>query len=240
MKNTIIKKIFTATNIIILLLILIYIFDRYLPLPKDYTGFNAWLEDAPATENYIFGNCGGLITNYLGYGKGLTNGTAIYRRFTQIFLHGGLLHLIANCVGLFFIGKLTEKRFGWWLTIILFILIGFLETFITDPIYLMISPKGHEELENAISIGASGGIFGLIGVCLASVFFNIKSFKKIDLATIIVLSVYGVLTTYIVSFGWTTVCHNVSFILGIIIGSLLITPFFIIKKRKNRNNSVIN
>ena len=99
----------------------------------------------------IFGNCGGLLTNYLGHGVILDkippdapqlgvelnnstcsgvdiaiyiesviyvsqnptishgvildpSGTQIYRRITQMFMHGGLLHLIANLVGLYFIG----------------------------------------------------------------------------------------------------------------------------------------
>lgn len=81
-------------------------------------------------------------------------------------------------------------------------------------------------------MGASGGIFGLIGALLAAIFFDIKSFKKIGLPTIIVSAAYGFLTTYVVSFGWTTVCHNVAFVLGLAVGTLIILPFFLLKKGK--------
>jgi len=83
-----------------------------------------------------------------------------------------------------------------------------------------------------VSVGISGGVFGLIGCSLAAIFFDIKSFKKIDIATLVVSAIYGVVTTYIVSFGWTTLCHNVALILGLLLGTLLILPFFILKKGK--------
>ena len=72
----------------------------------------------------------------------------------------------------------------------------------------------------------------MIGATLATVFFDLKSFKKISLPTIIVVGIYGFLTTYVVSFGWTTVCHNVAFFLGLALGTLIILPFFLLKKGK--------
>ena len=74
--------------------------------------------------------------------------------------------------------------------------------------------------------------FALIGLGFAVLCFDIKSFKQIDKPTIIVSAIYGILTTYVVSFGWTTVCHNVSMILGLIFGVVIILPFFILKKGK--------
>ncbi len=225
-----IKKFITATNILILILFVLYLLDCYLPLPEGYTGYTAWDNDLPPVLNYIMGSCGGLLTNSMAMGGALADGNAVYRHFTQMFLHGGLLHLTANIIGLFFIGNYAEKRFGWWLTIILFVLTAFVESYITDPLYLAICPSKAEEVASTISNGASGGVFGLAGAALASIFFDIKSFKKIDKPTIIVSALYGILVTYVVSFGWTTVCHNVGFCLGLAIGSLIILPFFILKK----------
>lgn len=227
-----IKKLFTATNILIVILLIIYLLDRFLPFPEGYTGYNAWIEDVPPAFNYIFGSCGGLLTNYMARGEILENGTAIYRSITLMFLHGHILHLIANLVGLYFIGNYAEKRFGWWLAYIIYFAVGFIESFITDPLFLAIAPSQSAIVTEQPSMGASGGIFGLIGASLATVFFDLKSFKKIGLPTIIVVGIYGFLTTYVVSFGWTTVCHNVAFILGLALGTLIILPFFLLKKGK--------
>ncbi len=232
MKKFDFKKHVTVTNILIVILILIYILDRFLPFPSGYDGYNAWDDESSPVFNYILGSCGGLLTNYMAVGSTLVpNGLALYRRLTNMFLHGHILHLIANLVGLYFIGNYAEKRFG-WLTYVLFTIVSFVEGFITDPLYAAITSTPEEELLAIPTMGASGGIFGLIGVTLAAIFFDIKSFKKIDNTTIIVSAVYGFLTTYVVSFGWTTVCHNVAMILGLIIGVIIILPFFLLKKGK--------
>lgn len=232
MKKANYKKYLTATNILILILTVFYLLDHYLPLPQNYSGFY-WANEDKGAIGYIFGYCGGLLTNLLGTGKVLDpNGTEVYRYATHMLLHRHLLALITNLVGLYFIGNYAEKRFGWWLTYIIFIVVGVAEVFITDPLYIAMAPSKAEEVATTVAVGASGGIFALIGASLAALFFDIKSFKKIGKPTIIVSAIYGVLTTYVVSFGWTTVCHNVSLILGLILGVMLILPFFLLKKAK--------
>ena len=228
-----ITDLLTATNILIVVMFILYLLDCYLPLPEGYTGYTAWYDDSPAVLNYLLGSCGGLLTNYLGMGTTLTPYTnAAYRHITQMFLHGGLLHLIANLVGLFFIGNYTEKRFGWWLTLILFFLTGFIESYITDPLFAAMFPKQAEEMYGTVSVGASGGVFGLMGASVAAIFYDMKSFKHIKKPTLIVSAVYGIIVTYVVGFGWSTMCHNVALLLGLAIGALIILPFFILKKRK--------
>lgn len=228
------KKYLTATNIFMLVIIIFYLLDRYLPFPEGYNGFKTENEEV-TTFDYIFGFCGGLLTNYMGFGGVV--GSQLYRRITNMLLHGHLLHIIANLVGLYYVGNYTEKRFGWWMTYILFFLVGFLESFITDPLFLLMVPAKAEEQAVLVTVGSSSGIFGLMGVSLAAIFFDIKSFKKIGKPTIIISAVYGVLTTYTISFGWTTVCHNVSLILGLVIGTLLILPFYLLKKGKFSNKN---
>mgnify|MGYP001027423996 FL=1 len=227
------KKLVTAPNIMIVILVVLYLFDCYLPLPDGYTGYNGWVDDLSPTANYILGYCGGLLKTYMARVPGVPGGQAVYRHLTMMFMHGGLLHLIANCVGLYFIGNYAVKRYGKWLPIVLYFLIGFIEGFITDPLYAaMVSPEKAEFILSQMTCGASGGIFGLVGIGVAAIFFDIKSIKKIDKPTLIVSAIYGVLTTYVVSFGWTTVCHNVALVLGIAFGTAIILPFFLLKKGK--------
>lgn len=234
------KNYFTATNIMIAILLVFYLLDKYLPLPKDYKGFNCWINDLSPAVNYIFGWCGGLLMNSMAVGETLVGGMAIYRQFTCMFLHADILHLIANLVGLYFIGNYAEKKYGWWLTYIIYFLVGFLQYLITDPIFAAIAPEKFAETYAMPSCGASGGIFALVGASLAAIFFDIKSFKKIGKPTLIISAIYGVLTTYVVSFGWTTVCHNVSLILGLVCGVVIMLPFFILKKSKFARNNEEN
>ena len=57
------KKHLTVTNGFILVIILVYLLDRFLPFPPGYTGYNAWLDESSAVFNYIFSSCGELVTN---------------------------------------------------------------------------------------------------------------------------------------------------------------------------------
>lgn len=231
-KKSELKNLITATNILIAVIIVIYLLDCYLPLPEGYTGYTSWDSELPPAVNYIFGSCGGLLSNSLAMGGPLENANAVYRHFTQMFLHGGLLHLVANILGLYFIGNFAEKKYGHWLTPLLFVLIAFLESYITDPLYIAMFPAKAEEVAETVSVGASAGIFGLAGAGLCTIFFDMKSFKKIGKPTIIVSVIYGIFTTYIVGWGWTTVCHNVAFLLGLAFGAAIILPFYILRKGK--------
>lgn len=134
-------------------------------------------------------------------------------------------------MGLFFIGNYAQKRFGWWLTLIIFLVTGFIESYITDPLFAAMFPKKVEQLFG-VTVGASGGIFGLIGASLAAILFDIKTFKQIKQPTVIVSAIYGISVTYAIDLGYNTVCHNVAFVLRLVVGTLIIAPFFILKKRK--------
>ena len=128
------KKHLTVTNVFIVVLIVIYFLDRFLPFPSGYDGYMAWDDESSPLFNYIFGSCGGLLTNYMAIGSTLVpNGLGVYRRLTSVFLHGHILHLIANVVGLYYIGNYAEKRFG-WLTYILFTIVSSLSRMRNFPI----------------------------------------------------------------------------------------------------------
>ena len=76
-------------------------------------------------------------------------------------LHAGLIHYILNMFALWFVGSAVELCHGFWQTVLLFVIPAIGGT-ILSAIFL----------PNYISVGASGGIFGLIGACLADVVMN--------------------------------------------------------------------
>jgi rhomboid protease GluP len=79
-----------------------------------------------------------------------------WRLLTSMFLHGGLMHLLANMYGLLFVGIFLEPLLGKTKLLIIYLLTGILAS--------CASLWWHDA---TISVGASGAIFGLYGLFLA-------------------------------------------------------------------------
>lgn len=84
----------------------------------------------------------------------LITGGEYYRLITSMFLHGGLIHILLNMYALYSIGPIVEKIYGPKKYIVIYFVSGILSSLLS---YIM-SP--------AMSIGASGAIFGLLGALL--------------------------------------------------------------------------
>jgi hypothetical protein len=77
-----------------------------------------------------------------------------YVLVTSIFMHGGVEHLLANVLVLIFFGIAVEAELGWRKMLLIF----FLGAFAGDALSLLVYPF------DSIAVGASAGIFALIGV----------------------------------------------------------------------------
>lgn len=86
----------------------------------------------------------------------LTKGGDWWRLLTSTFLHGGLMHLLANICGLIFVGIFLEPLLGRVKYLTAYILTGILASVASIWWY-----------DATVSVGASGAIFGLYGVFLA-------------------------------------------------------------------------
>jgi len=75
-----------------------------------------------------------------------------WRLVTALFLHANLLHLFMNGAGLWIFGSAVEKTMGRWRFLVVFLLAGVLGN-------LLSASMAHYD----VAIGASGGIFGVIG-----------------------------------------------------------------------------
>lgn len=91
------------------------------------------------------------------YGPLVADGD-VWRLVTSIFLHGGLLHLALNGYALAFLGRNLEAFYGPW---------GLFVVFLGSGIGGSIASAA---LSENISVGASGGIFGLLGASLVFAF----------------------------------------------------------------------
>jgi membrane associated rhomboid family serine protease len=81
-----------------------------------------------------------------------------WRLVTALFLHANLLHLAMNGAGLWIFGSAVEKTMGRWRFLVIFLLAGVLGN-------LASAFQAHYD----VAIGASGGIFGVIGAFVVSV-----------------------------------------------------------------------
>ncbi len=86
----------------------------------------------------------------------LTKGGEWWRLLTSTFLHGGLMHLLANMYGLLFVGIFLEPLLGRAKYLTAYILTGILASVASIWWY-----------DATVSVGASGAIFGLYGLFLA-------------------------------------------------------------------------
>ena len=94
-----------------------------------------------------------------------------YRLFAPLILHAGLIHYFINMLALWFIGKAVEQNHGVLNTLVMFMVPG-VGANILSAIFL----------PEYISVGASGGLFGLIGACVTDIAVNWKilSIRKPD------------------------------------------------------------
>ncbi|HOO32582.1 MAG TPA: rhomboid family intramembrane serine protease [Thermotogota bacterium] len=90
------------------------------------------------------------------YGPYVSNGEW-YRLMTANFLHGGLLHLFFNSYALFYFGIIVEKVFTSQKFIFIYIISGVVGNLLTQVFFPSVP-----------SVGASGAIFGLIGLMFAA------------------------------------------------------------------------
>jgi membrane associated rhomboid family serine protease len=84
---------------------------------------------------------------------------------TATFLHAGIGHLLMNASMLLVFGRTIERNHGWLHTATLFLstsVCSFMVSALLQP--------------NWIMVGASGGIFGLVGTCVGDIVLNSRFF----------------------------------------------------------------
>lgn len=207
MKN---KKFLTATNIIILICIVVYFVDWFILGGSIEGEFSIVFAGIDVGKNKLFQQILGFNYGKLYEFMALTtvNGKILnfWQPFTYIFMHQFLLHLIFNLIALSIVGNKIEKEENWSLTLFIFIIVGVVGVLICDAIV----PA------DSSAAGTSIALFGLIGAALGMCFTNKGFIKTFSKKSIIYLVIYGLLFTY-TSGTWTMVAHNTGLILGLLI-----------------------
>ena len=124
-------------------------------------GVNGWNIESFSVNPMIGPSASTLISLGAKYSNMIVNQNDIWRLVTPMFLHAGLIHYIFNMMALWFVGIAVESIHGFAAASIIFTISAIGGTLLSAIF-----------LPQYISVGASGGIFGLIGSCLADIVMN--------------------------------------------------------------------
>ena len=91
----------------------------------------------------------------------ILQGKYLWTFFTSMFMHGGLFHIFANMFSLLFIGSLVEKILGVKRYIYFYLISGLLA-----GVFFVLSSLIFTADLNTFAVGASGAVFGLVGLLM--------------------------------------------------------------------------
>ncbi|MBN9296608.1 MAG: rhomboid family intramembrane serine protease [Filimonas sp.] len=149
-----------------------------------------------------------------------------FRLITNVFQHGGVIHLLFNMYALISVGIFLEPLLGKWRYLTVYLACGILASLTS------IWWSGER-----VSVGASGAIFGLYGVFLALLTTNHleKSVRNSLLQSI------GVFVLYNLVYGMKGGIDNAAHIGGLVSGFVFgyVYYYFFISKKDNASASMI-
>jgi len=124
---------------------------------------NGWKVE-PLNENPMIGpSADTLVKMGAKVTEKIVNENQGWRLLSSTVLHAGLVHYFINMLALWFVGGAIETSHGSIAALIIFIISAVGGT-VMSAIFL----------PEYITVGASGGIFGFIGACLADIIMNWK------------------------------------------------------------------
>ncbi|MBI2045785.1 rhomboid family intramembrane serine protease [Candidatus Pacearchaeota archaeon] len=91
----------------------------------------------------------------------ILSGNYLWTFLTSIFMHGGFFHLFANMITLIFFGGLVERILGYRRYLAFYLISGIFASVFFVFMALVFSAD-----MNSYAVGASGAIFGLIGLLM--------------------------------------------------------------------------
>lgn len=153
-----------------------------------------------------------IFKMFIGFNAAVWKGE-YWRLVTSLFLHLHLGHLIVNAISLLLFGPGLEKLLGRWRFLVAYIGSGMLANVAT----LFLAPPVYTHL------GASGAIFGLLGVYGYLAFFHRPIIQKHHAQVIAAVLAIGLMMSLTASHT-NTIAHLFGFLSGAILAPFLSTP----------------
>ncbi|GKB00274.1 rhomboid-like protein 2 [Tanacetum coccineum] len=178
----------------------------------------------PLKENPLFGPSANTLEKLgaLEWTKVVDDHQA-WRLVSCIWLHAGVVHLLANMLSLVFIGIRLEQQFGFVRVGVLYMLAGIGGSTLSALF-----------IKSNISVGASGALFGLLGAMLSELLTNwtIYANKAAALFTLLIIILVNLavgMLPHVDNFA-----HIGGFLAGFLLGFvLLMRPQFAYQERRH-------
>jgi rhomboid protease GluP len=145
--------------------------------------------------------------------RGAVDGGDWWRLPASVFVHVGNVHLIVNLLALWSIGRLVEGLFGSARTLAIYGVAG-----LTGAL------ASHTLSAAAVSAGASGAIFGLLGAAVIELALHRKRYRREWRRSLLGALVVVTVAQLAVGFGWEMIdqwAHLGGLVGGIAMGALL-------------------
>lgn len=185
-----------------LVIIIIYILDNFLIIPKNAT--------VTLKEKLWTGHNKGYINHTLHLSEKKIKKGEVWRLVSSALLHVGTLHIVSNVTATLIVGYTVESQLGTAKTLACYVGSAFV-----SGLYMAFVYKLHE------GEGASTGIYGLIAVFVMLAIKNgTVMFSPLPLYALIILAVYAIGGMFM---GKTTAWEHISgFAGGLLMGFLMI------------------
>jgi len=153
----------------------------------------------------FFAGCQGILGQWgsMSFEKAFSNGQ-IWRCVTHIYLHAGLIHMAMNMLALLIAGKYVEKKYG----SIWYALFFHSAAIVDATITAMIFPSE--------SVGASAGIFAVIGILLILLCKKQVLLKKFEIVYLIIFFILSLVLGI-----ESLVTHLIALVIGLLVGLLM-------------------
>jgi rhomboid protease GluP len=133
-----------------------------------------------------------------------------YRIVTAMFVHAGWLHLVFNMYALYYLGMLVENIYGSSKFLVVYFFSGVVGNLLSQLFYFSVP-----------SVGASGAIFGLVGLLLAATYFRRdfpSTLRRSLIVSLLPMVIFNIAYGFIPGTDINNAAHLGGFATGLLLG----------------------
>lgn len=156
-----------------------------------------------------------MLSKGAAYGPAIFEHHEYWRLITCMFMHFGLMHLASNMIYLGIVGTTIEKGVGSIKFLLLYMLSGFAASIVSAAIYYFAG-------DYTVSAGASGAIYGLIGVVVYLTFKNRGRMSRSNMWFRVTTVLLFIFISNFLDKSVDAVAHIAGFVFGLLLAILFL------------------